>query len=154
MIGVMAKIKIEKQEHYFFKTKLNIRVSDLNYGGHLGYDKVLTLLHQARLELFEMWGVTELDLGDQKTGIVAADAGVNYLGEGFLNDEILIEIQPVDIGAISFRLAHRITGIKKDTVIALAEIGFVGFDYSRRAPSRLPAPFMKKLKDLAAGKDL
>ena len=142
----MPKTKIHKQDSYSFKTRIKIRVSDLNYGGHLGYDKILTMIHQARLELFKSWDVTELDLGDHKTGIVAGDANINYLGEGFLHDTLLIEIQPMEIGAISFRLAHSISNIKNGSSIALVDVGFVGFDYSKRAASRLPLSFVDRLK--------
>ncbi|MCK5737427.1 MAG: thioesterase family protein [Spirochaetaceae bacterium] len=145
----MPKVKIARQEYYGFSTTLTIRVSDLNYGGHLGYDKVLTLAHQARLEMFRIWELSELNLGDGNTGLVAGDAAVNYLGEGFLNDLLLVEIQPVELGAIGFRLAHRFSNRETGADIALAEIGFIGFDYQQRKPHRLPVSFTEQLRELA-----
>ncbi|MBN2801519.1 MAG: thioesterase family protein [Deltaproteobacteria bacterium] len=143
----MPKVKLQKIESYRFKTSEKIRVSDLNYGGHLGYDKILALIHNSRLELFKNWGVTELDLGDGKTGIVATDSIVNYLGEGFLHDTLTIEIEPVEAGSLSFRLAHNITRTSDGSPVALAEVGFIGFDYKTRSPSRLPKMFCDFLKN-------
>ncbi len=145
----MPKVKIIRQDYHGFSTSLTIRVSDLNYGGHLGYDKVLTLAHQARLNMFKTWDVSELNLGDGNTGLIAGDVVINYLGEGFLNDVLLVEIQPVELGAIGFRLAHRFSNRETDTDIALIEIGFIGFDYQQRRPRKLPRSFAKRLKEIA-----
>lgn len=144
----MPRIKLKELERYGFSTTLTVRVSDLNYGAHLGYDRILTLAHHARLVLFEDWGVTEMDLGDGSTGLVAGDAAVNYMGEGFLHDELVIEIQPIEIGSMGFRLAHRFSRNNDRADVALAEVGFVGFDYESRRPHPLPIPFADKLKEL------
>jgi acyl-CoA thioester hydrolase len=143
----MPRVKITKQKQYNHKLELTIRVSDLNYGAHLAYDKVLTLAHQARVELFDTWNINEMDLGDG-TGLVVGDAIVNYIGEGFLNDKIIIETTPLEIGSITFRLSHRFINLKTQKEIVLAEIGFVGFDYKKRMPGKLPSTFLEKLNSL------
>ncbi|MBN2340710.1 MAG: thioesterase family protein [Deltaproteobacteria bacterium] len=145
----MPKVKVQKLSTYPVQHTLTIRVSDLNYGAHLAYDRVLTLAHQARIELFSEWNVTEIDLGDQKTGLVVGDVAVNYLGEGFLNDKISIETAAIEVGSIAFRFSHRFSNIETGKEVALAEIGFVGFDYNRRMPGRLPPEFTEKLKQIA-----
>ena len=140
----MSRTKIEEQNAYPFETELVVRVSDLNYGAHLGYDSLLTLAHQARLVMFEQLNASETDLGDGQTGIVASDASLIYRGEAFLNDVLVFEICPLKVGMVSFRLAHRVR--KKDgSDVALIEIGFAGFDYARRAPAKLPTSFTEKL---------
>ena len=143
----MSRIKIEEQDAYPFRTELVVRVSDLNYGAHLGYDSLLTLAHQARLEMLSNWSVTETDLGDGQTGIVASDAALIYRGEAFLNDVLIFEICPVKVGMVSFRLAHRVR--KKDgTDVALIEIGFAGFNYKERSPAKLPSSFTAELNEM------
>lgn len=146
----MARVKIKKQEHYPFTTDLTIRVSDLNYGAHLGYDRVLTLSHQARMEMLAKWDLAETDLGDGKTGFVVADVGANYLGEGFLGDVLSVEIVPLDIGEVTFRLAYRFVNKKTGKDIALLEIGFVAFDYNERRLGRFPKGFIDRLSSLAS----
>jgi len=133
---------------YPHTTELAIRVSDLNYGAHLGYDRILTLAHEARVQIFSQWQVTELNLGDGRTGLVAADAGVNYVGEGFLGDVLEVGTLAVEIGPVTFRLAHRFFNRKTGAGIAFAEIGFVAFDYDRRSPGRLPETFTRLLQTL------
>ncbi|MBN2527295.1 MAG: thioesterase family protein [Deltaproteobacteria bacterium] len=144
----MPKVKVHRLEKYPIHHELTVRVSDLNYGAHLAYDRVLSLAHQVRVELFSEWNVTEIDLGDQKTGLVVGDVAVNYLGEGFLNDRLRIETAALEVGAIAFRFNHRFVNIKTGGEIALADIGFVGFDYGRRMPGRLPAAFVDRVKTI------
>ena len=147
----MPKVKLHRLARYPFSTELDVRVGDLNYGAHLGYDRVLTLAHQARLTLFQQWNVTEMDLGDGTTGLVVGDVIVNYLGEGFLHDRLIVEIGAVETGAITFRLAHRFSRKADGADVAMVEIGFVGFDYGRRMPSRLPPSFSAQLAGISGG---
>ena len=40
------------QHPHYFTVDLAVRVADLNYGNHLGYNGLVSLLHHARLEYF------------------------------------------------------------------------------------------------------
>jgi len=147
----MPKVKLEEQPRYPFCVDLEVRVGDLNYGAHLGYDRLLGLAHQARLVLFERLGSSELDLGDGRTGVVVADVAVSYLAEAFVHDALVFEIRPVEVGRVGFRLAHRISHKASGAKVALIEIGFVGYDYGKRRPAGLPEAFRAALLALDAG---
>jgi acyl-CoA thioesterase FadM len=144
----MPRVILREKELYPFSTTLSVRVSDLNYGGHLGYDRLLGLAHEARLELFAMARITELDLGDARTGIIASDAAVTYQGEAFRGDSLVFEIAAVEVSPSSFRLAHRVRHTD-GSKIALIEIGFIAFDYGRRGISSLPETFASFLRTLS-----
>jgi len=75
----MARIKIELPGKFIFKTEITIRVSDLNYGGHLGNDSVLSICHEARLRFLKHLGYSELDV--EGSGIIMSDAAIQYKGE-------------------------------------------------------------------------
>jgi acyl-CoA thioesterase FadM len=141
----MPRVTIAEQPTYPFATDLEVRVADLNYGGHLGHDRILGLAQHARLRLLRELDASELDLGDGRTGIVAVDAAVRYLGEAFVHDVLTFEIRPVEIRRTSFRLAHRVVHKERGGTIALVELGFVGYDYERRRPAELPSDFRARL---------
>lgn len=147
----MPKVKVEEHAAYPFSVELEVRVGDLNYGAHLGYDRILGLAHQARLVLFESLGVDEMDLGDDRTGVVAMDVAATYLSEAFVHDRLVFEIKPVEIGRVGFRLAHRVVNLKTGKKVALIDIGFVGFDYDKRRPAGLPETFRNGLLALGGG---
>ena len=52
----MARIKITLPTHVDFSTEIALRIGDINYGGHLGNDAVLALVHEARVQLFVSQG--------------------------------------------------------------------------------------------------
>lgn len=144
----MPRIVIAEHPAYPFRCELEVRVGDLNYGAHLGYDRLLGLAHQARLLLLEGLGAGELDLGDGRTGIVAGDLAVRYLGEAFVHDMLTFGIRPVEVGRVGFRLAHRVTRKADGARVALIDIGFVGYDYERRRPAALPESFRDRLLEM------
>ena len=48
----MSRLRFELQGPEVYRTNLQVRVDDINYGGHLGNDSVLTLCHEARIRFF------------------------------------------------------------------------------------------------------
>ena len=59
----MARIKIDLPSLFAFSTTLRVRVSDINYGGHLGNDALLSMLHDARLQYLQAMDYSELAFG-------------------------------------------------------------------------------------------
>ena len=55
------RVKLEIPNFFHFETSLIIRVSDLNYGGHLGNDSFLSLAHESRIQFFKSLDMTERD---------------------------------------------------------------------------------------------
>ncbi|RLV58375.1 thioesterase [Parashewanella curva] len=72
------------QQPPYFTVDLSVRVADLNYGNHLGYNGLVSLLHHARLEYFKHFGINELDV-DGATAYIK-QLKVDYQGEAFLHD--------------------------------------------------------------------
>ncbi len=144
----MPRTRLKRQPEYPYSTSLDVRVADLNYGGHLGFDRLLGLAHQARVQLFSQLDASELDLGDGKTGVVVSDLVVNYVGEAFLNDRLTFYLAPLEIGKGSFRLAHRVVH-QDGKPVALIDIGLVAFDLAQHSPTVLPEPFRRRLSALS-----
>lgn len=136
--------RIKKQDRYAFEYCTKLKVRDINYGGHLGNDSVASLLHEARVDVLDNMGFSELDLGNGRTGIIMADLVINYKGEGLLNDEIIVAVHIGDIDRMSLRMYYKIE--KTDgTLIALAETGIVAFDYKKKAIDNFPSAFLDVL---------
>jgi acyl-CoA thioester hydrolase len=135
----MPRLKLKELDTYRFSTTLNVRVTDVNYGGHLGNDAVAGLIQQARVEVLKGLGASEMDLGDGQTGLIQSDLAIVFKGEGFLGDELRIDVEFTERKGSSFRNCYRI--VKDDVVIILAEAGFSAFDYNARKTVPLPGPF-------------
>lgn len=45
----MPRVKVALPVSFPFTTQLPVRITDINYGAHLGNDALLGLLHEARI---------------------------------------------------------------------------------------------------------
>lgn len=142
----MARIKISEPEKYIFSTELEIRISDINYGGHLGNDRVLLLAHEARIRFLKKLGYSENNI--ETLGIIMTDAAVIYKSEGFLGDTINIEIGISEISGLGFDLIYSMKNITSGKMLALVKTGVVFFDYNSRKMKPVPNEFIRSFSRL------
>ena len=143
------KIKITLPPRSIFTTHLTVRISDVNYGGHLANDRVLSLCHEARIQLFRSVDASELDVGG--VGIIMRDAGVVYQAEAFPGDELQVDVFMNNWGKCSFDLFYLLKRIKDGKDIAKAKTGIVFFNYKTRSIASTPMEFKEKLGNLLQG---
>ena len=141
----MARVKIELPKEFIFKTEIPIRINDINYGGHLGNDAVLSITHEARLRFLKQHNFTELNAGG--AGIIMVDAAVQYKAEGFHGDIIKVEIAVTDITGVGCDFVYRCTNKNTGTVIAIVKTGIVIFDYDRKKVVSVPEKFISVLTE-------
>ena len=46
----MARIKLLMPEQKIFSTDIAVRITDINYGNHVGNDAFVRLIHEARVQ--------------------------------------------------------------------------------------------------------
>jgi len=134
----MARVRFEVQGREVFRTTLQVRVDDVNYGGHLGNDSVLTLCHEVRIRFFDSVGQSEVDLFGK--GIIMTDAMVIYRSEGNLGDPLDVAVFLDDIGRRGFDLYYLLTCRGRE--IARVKTGLAFFDYQRRTIAACPEGFL------------
>jgi acyl-CoA thioesterase FadM len=139
----MPRIKLVEQKEYAFHCTILLQPRDINYGGHLGNDALVALLGTARVNMLHSMGMSEMYLGDGKTGIIMSDMVINFKAEAFMFDEITIDTHAGELSRNGFRIFHRIK--KGQTTIALAETGITAFNYGSRKITPLPETFLKGL---------
>jgi len=142
----MPRVKLIEQHEYEFSFHTTLMPRDINYGGHLGNDAIVSLFGSARASMYHAMGFGEGDLGDGESGTIMADLVVNYRAEAFVFDEIRIDSRIGELGTGNFRIFQRM--VRKDTLIALAETGIVVFNYGQRKVGRLPDIFTAKLQEI------
>ena len=132
----MPRIKLTPCPSYPFRFSITVRTTDLNYGGHLGNDKVLALIHEARTAFLASHDMTELECGG--VSLIMGDAAVVYKKEAFAGEQLDIAVAAGEPGRSGFRLFYRITRPSDRAQIALAETGMVTYDYKAQKIVRLP----------------
>ena len=145
----MPKTKLTQQPYYSFQYQTQLKIRDINYGNHLSNDAVVGLIHEARLHMLQELGCSELDLGDQKSGIIIADLVVNYKNQGYLNDEIMIHLKIDEIKKKGFRIFYKME--RGTDLIVLAETGIVVYNYQAKSIANIPDVFIEQLAKLHKG---
>ena len=140
----MQMVRIKQLSNYMFEYKTEIKVRDINYGGHLSNDAVAGLMHEARIDMLKGFNCTELDLGDKKIGLIMADLVINFKAEGRMHDKISIFCHIDNIEDISFRIYYKFQ--KGDMLIALAETGMVAYNYADGKIAEIPESFINAIK--------
>ena len=136
----MARVKFSVRGREVYKTTIRVRVDDVNYGGHLGNDSVLTLCHEARIRFLNEIGHSETNLYGK--GIIMTDAMVLYKAEGNLGDKLEIALYIDDVGRYGFDLYYALSSQGKE--ITRVKTGIAFFDYNQRKITACPEEFSQK----------
>lgn len=138
----MARIILDIPQPPVFKTTIDIRISDINYGQHVGHDTFVSLLHEARVRFFEHLGYTEANI--EGKAILVADLAVDYQTPVFYPDCLDVYISVADFNKYGCDIFYRINRVEKDSLILEAKTGIVFFDYQNNKISHVPQSFMDK----------
>ncbi len=141
----MGRVKIKfPAELPTIIVEIPIRISDVNYGGHVGNDSILSIIHEARMQMLAKWGMTELNIGGP--GLIMADVMIAYRGESFYGDTLLVEIYVEDITEYTFDLLYLMRTERNGQMmdVAHAKTTMVCFDYTTRTKVSVP-DYLKKL---------
>lgn len=138
----MPRVEITEPQNYLFKTDLSVRISDINYGGHLGNDALLSIAHEARIRFLASHGYKELDICG--LGIIMADSAIIYQSEAFLGESLCIEIGIDDARRSSFDMIYKVTSEKDGRPVAIIKTGILFFDYTEKKVRQIPEEFRNR----------
>jgi len=139
----MPRTKLTEQPTYEFCYPITVQPRDINYGGHLGVDSLVSIIGTARAYIFQSICLSEGNLGDNRVGIIMTDFMVNLKAEGFMFDNLEVYTHVGELTKNSFRFFHKIT--RGVSLVALAEAGFLAYDYPEKKVTSVPVKFSKAL---------
>lgn len=142
----MSRIQIHLPDTFTYSVDLPVRISDLNYGNHVGNDSVLTLMQEARALFYRSLGFESEVKLDGAIGQVVADAALVYKAESFFGDVLVVELAVQNFHKYGFDILYRITnkGTGKET--ARGKTGIICFDYEKRKMAAVPEIVLKAIK--------
>lgn len=129
----MARVKIKfPDEKPLLLTTIPVRISDINYGNHLGNDSVLSIIHEARMQLLAQWDYDELHCGG--VALIMADVMIAYKSEAYYGNLLHAEVYVAELEERSFDLLYRLYRREGERTIevAHAKTGMVTFDYEAK----------------------
>ncbi len=135
----MPRVRVDLPEHFPFETDIPVRITDLNYGDHLGNDVVLALAHEARVQYLHSLGLSELDVGG--ASLTMADAAVVFKSQGRYGQVIRVQVAVTELGRSSFEMVYRMSDRETAAEVALVKTGMAFFDYDRQKIAPMPSDF-------------
>ena len=135
-----ASFKIPEITTAIFHTILEVRISDINYGNHLGHDSLISLLHEARVRFLTSLGFTELSIDG--AGILVTSLAVKYISESFYADKIIINIEPGETTRASMDLIYQVVNQDTNKEVARALTTMTFYDYQRSKVCKIPQKFL------------
>jgi acyl-CoA thioester hydrolase len=142
----MARISIDLPSAFNFSVNIPVRITDLNYGGHVGNDTILSLIHEARMQFLHSFGYSEKNVGG--VGMIMGDVAIVFKNELFYGDIIIAQVAVGELTRASFDMFYKFQKEKDGKLIDVvhAKTGMVCFDYEKRKPVALPEEVLNKFK--------
>ncbi len=124
-----------------FTVKIPVRITDINYGNHVGNDALVSIVHEARMQWLASGNFTELNIGG--AGLILSDLAVEYKAESFYGDILSVGIAVGEVEKKSFEVYYEITTERngKQILIAKAKTGMVCYDYAEKKVAAMPELF-------------
>jgi acyl-CoA thioesterase FadM len=135
----MPRVKLELPEKILATFEVPVRISDINYGNHLGNDALVSILHEARVQWLRTLNMTEMDVGG--VGLIMSDLEVQFKAEVYYGDVLTVTILTDTPSAKGFELFYSVSNSAKD-LVAKAKTGMVCFDYDKKKIAPIPAVLM------------
>jgi len=140
----MERIKLNIPEHFSFSTTIPIRITDLNYGGHVGNDAFLSLIHEARVRFLQQYGYSEMNV--EGAGLIMADVAIEYKKELSYGDMVVIAVTATGFDKLGFDIFYKLEleDGEKRILAGKAKTGMMCFDYTLKKKMPVPAAAIEK----------
>lgn len=128
-----------------FRITIPVRVTDINYGNHLGNDSLVSILHEARMRWLHSHSLGELDAGG--AGMIMVELHVQYKAEAFFADELEVILSRKESGSRGFTLGYLVQKRMQDKIITVAEAEtkMLCYNYDLKKVVALPQPLVNAL---------
>src|ERR1700752_3468190 len=108
----MARVKIEIPQQLISTIIIPVRITDLNYGNHVGNDSFISILHEARVQWLQQNDLSELNFSG--CGLIMADLAIEFKSESFYGDIVEIKLSAGEISRVVFELYSQLSAKRKE----------------------------------------
>lgn len=141
----MARIRIELPERCIGRFEIPVRITDINYGNHVGNDSLVAIIHEARMQFLQQHNFTEMEVCG--TSLIMNELIVEFKNEAFYKDVTEVKIFAGEISKVSFELFYSLSAVRNkiSILIANAKTGMVCFNYKEKKVMSVPEELKKIL---------
>ncbi|HEY6901424.1 MAG TPA: thioesterase family protein [Puia sp.] len=141
----MPRTKLVMPNNFNFTTLIPVRITDLNYGGHVGNDSILSLIHEIRVQFLKHHGYEELNLAG--VGLIMADVTIEFRHELFYGETLRASVAAAEFSRVGFDLYYKLEKESGEKWVSVthARTGMVCYDYSLKKIAGVPKEVCSKL---------
>jgi YbgC/YbaW family acyl-CoA thioester hydrolase len=119
------------------------RISDINYGNHVGHIELLNLLHEVRMQFLKKYHLNEIEM--EGCALMVRELKIKYINQSFWNDELKIHLELKESRAkIIFN--YSIHNLSKNNLTGHAEIIMLLINKNTQKPLK-PHIFFDKINN-------
>ena len=133
--------KLDLPKEFNFYVSIPIRITDINYGGHVGNDTILTLIHEARMKFLLHHKFSEMDFGG--VGLIMRDVTIEFKKELFYGESVLVYVTVTNFGRVGFDVYYKMVKNQDEMQVAIARTGMVCYDYNAKKIASIPTTILK-----------
>ncbi len=134
------------KKRVLFTTQLNVHIGLINYGGHLGNDSFLTILHEARIQYLRSMNYSETDISGH--GILIKDAQIEYKQQVLYGQTLECRIAVDDVSRSSCAMYYALYLLEENipkSLVCLARTTIVFIDIQEKKISPIPEDFLSRI---------
>lgn len=129
-------VSISHIDTFKYKTAIEMRFNDLDMMGHVNNAVYFSYMEIGRTKYWEH----AINWDWHKTGVIIAQASIDYIAPILLNDKVSMYIRTSRIGNTSFDLEYLIvkTVNSKEIICSKGKTVCIAFDYNAKKPTAIP----------------
>ena len=141
----MARIRIDLPEKCIAVFTIPVRITDINYGNHVGNNSLAEIIHEARMQFLQQHNFTEMEVCG--SSLIMNELSIEFKNEAFYKDVLEVKIFAGEISKVSFELFYSLSAIrnKVSLLIANAKTGMVCYNYKEKKVTAVPEELKKIL---------
>ena len=132
----MARIKLTLPSSFPFAATIPVRITDINYGGHVGNDAVLSILHEARMQFLRFFDYSELKI--EGVSLIMSDVAIEFKAELYYGDVIKAYVTTDGFTRAGFDIYYKLIRENEEKPVAVAKTGMVCYNYDHKKIVEVP----------------
>jgi len=123
-----------------FSVEIPVRITDVNYGKHLGHMAVVGIFHQARLLFLNQYHIDEMNV--EGKGIILLHSSYTFKHQAFFNTRLIVKVSIDAYSKTKFNFLYEATDKETGKIIVTGREESAFFDYNKGKPSKIPNSFL------------
>ncbi len=138
----MNRIKLNITGKQIFTTQIPVRITDINYGNHMGNHAFAEVVHEARMQWLANCGFTELNITG--AGLIMSALVLEFKKEVFYGEKLTVSIFAEVVNKVAFSLYYQIES--DNVIVCISKTEMVCFNYANKKVVNIPEKLMEEIR--------